>query len=208
MLKEAVFVCLMAAGLVAQAQVVKCVDRKSGAVTYSDGGCAANQSGTQILDRKSPEELAMERQRYDEGMRRKWAEQQRDAQIEAQRTANQPRYAGAPQAQGGGGYECRLAQQELETVSSITTLPRDTKAARVAIANQKMNAACNSNAPNPAPQPVIVAPIAQVGRIITNCNPGFCYDNVGTTYSRSGNLLINTQTGRTCSSTGSTVICN
>lgn len=208
MLKEAVFVCLMAAGLVAQAQVVKCVDRKSGAVTYSDGGCAANQSGTQILDRKSPEELAMERQRYDEGMRRKWAEQQRDAQIEAQRAASQPRYTGAPQAQGGGGYECRLAQQELETVSSITTLPRDTKAARVAIANQKMNAACNSNAPNPAPQPVIVAPIAPVGRIITNCNPGFCYDNVGTTYSRSGNFLINTQTGRTCSSTGSTVICN
>jgi hypothetical protein len=103
--------------------------------------------------------------------------------------------------------ECKEAQKELEFVSSIRTIPQDEKRMRTNAAIARVNASCGSNTQlMQEPPKVIVRPHRATN--ITNCNSGFCYDDRGGVYHRSGADFMTGPNGRTCHRAGAMWNCN
>ena len=69
--------------LPAQAQVVRCTDARTGAVVYTDGGCASGTAAREVEPRKTEEEIRQERIQAAEALERK--QQRLDAEATAAR---------------------------------------------------------------------------------------------------------------------------
>lgn len=72
-------------GAAAQAQVVRCTDTHTGAVTYTDGGCARGSSAREVQARQTPEEIHQEREQAAQALAEK--QQRLQAEAEAARLA-------------------------------------------------------------------------------------------------------------------------
>jgi len=103
--------------LPAQAQVVRCTDARTGAVVYTDGGCASGTAAREVEPRKTEEEIRQERIQAAEALERK--QQRLDAEAtaarqQAERDALRPR-AAPPPPQYAHTQECvrsrRLVQE-------------------------------------------------------------------------------------------------
>ena len=75
--------------LPAQAQVVRCTDARTGAVVYTDGGCASGTAAREVEPRKTEEEIRQERIQAAEALERK--QQRLDAEATAARPCRFPR---------------------------------------------------------------------------------------------------------------------
>lgn len=190
----------------AQAQVLKCTNSKTGKVTYSNLECDAGYSSRLIEGRKSNEEIMAEQVRGAEANERN--RRNRLAQMEAQRPEQQaPRPDQHEGADKSSSYECRQAQREHETVSSIVTGTSESRRSRINASTVKVNAACGMTTE------MMQAPVRSINNqrnptVFTHCNAGFCYDNLGGVYHRAGPGILTGPNGRTCRGTGTSWNCN
>jgi hypothetical protein len=194
--------------LPASAQVYQCKDA-SGKLTFSDRPCSNAHSGGIVQRKKSDDEIYRERAEAAEANERKYQRQineMQQRQIESQQRVidQQARQAGAPPPeQLGASRQCKEARKELEFVSSIRTVSQDEKRMRTNAAITNVNAACGSNTqlmqePKKAP--------ARASQIV-HCDIGFCTDNLGNAYSRSGPYLHGPN-GQVCQQSGTMWHCN
>ena len=206
----AMLVALVVFAPATSAQVHKCKDA-AGKTIYTDAPCTAGQSGGMIERQRTQSEIYQERIQAAEANERKYRSQAatRDAQMleQQQRQAAAPAGGQVVVQDKASSRECKEAQKELEFVSSIRTIPQDEKRMRTNAAIARVNASCGSNTQlMQEPPKVIVRPHRATN--ITNCNSGFCYDDRGGVYHRSGADFMTGPNGRTCHRAGAMWNCN
>ena len=206
----AMLVALVVFAPATSAQVHKCKDA-AGKTIYTDAPCTAGQSGGMIERQRTQSEIYQERIQAAEANERKYRSQAatRDAQMleQQQRQALAPAGGQVVVQDKASSRECKEAQKELEFVSSIRTIPQDEKRMRTNAAIARVNASCGSNTQlMQEPPKVIMRPRPAIN--ITNCNSGFCYDDRGGVYHRSGADFMTGPNGRTCHRAGAMWNCN
>ena len=206
----AMLVALVVFAPATSAQVHKCKDA-AGKTIYTDAPCTAGQSGGMIERQRTQSEIYQERIQAAEANERKYRSQAatRDAQMleQQQRQASAPAGGQVVVQDKASSRECKEAQKELEFVSSIRTIPQDEKRMRTNAAIARVNASCGSNTQlMQEPPKVFVRPHRATN--ITNCNSGFCYDDRGGVYHRSGADFMTGPNGRTCHRAGAMWNCN
>lgn len=183
----------------ANAQVHRCKDA-SGKTIYSDAPCGAGQTGQMIERQRTEDEIAQEReQAYEAEMlkrQRNMAEQQREL-------AEQRRYpVQAPVVRhSGNDWAQRKALENAATSSgSITSNGgRWDKSAEARRAQERRDEArLRPTPPPPPPQPTA----------ITSCKGGFCNDDQGGVYHRSGPNFMTGPNGQPCHRAGTVWNCN
>lgn len=166
-------------GFTASAQVVRCTDARTGAVTYTDGDCNPGTRVREVQARQTPEEIAQERALAAQAL----AEKQQRLQIEAaaqqlendrqsQRQRDQAaRAAAATAANPSQAYarspECARSRRNFEFAASSAGSLRYDQDAQMQAAKRQMELDClgpegyanlEKNRPPPVPAPIVVYP--------------------------------------------------
>ena len=205
-----VFLLLLAAWGAApsgHAQVTRCADPISGAVTYTDGECAAGERSRSIEARKSPEEIHHERAQAAQALEDKHKRRQTEAlqQRLSSRTTAAPS-ASAPEP--ADSPACHQARQTLQNqLATLDPSLYDTPA-RLDHAERAMHLACLSPAdyarpesrrppypgvePPPSYAPLYLPPLTALRPRphlppprrpdMLSCNVFRCYDKQGNSY--------------------------
>ena len=109
-------------GGLAQAQIVRCTDAKTGHVTYTNGSCVQGEAAVQVQKELSPEELARDRAIAEAALARNKEQRERDSlahqernerenrELESRQRA-QARTATSSAAAPSESAECKQAQQ-------------------------------------------------------------------------------------------------
>lgn len=206
-MQRLVFFLIVMMAVAAQAQVIRCTNPKTGQVTYSDRQCVSSHSGVLVERRKSHEEIMSERLQAAEANEQKY--RNRLAEIEVQQQAGQqaPMVAQQSPPDKSTSYECRQVQKDHETVSSIRTGTEEERRNRINASTVKVNATCGMKTEliQPPARPVL---INNRPTNFTRCDSGFCYDNLGGVYHRTGPMFMTGPNGRTCHRSGTTWTCN
>ncbi len=182
----------------AQAQVLRCTDPRTGAVSYTDGSCDAGRTAKEVVPARSPEEIAREREQAAQAIARK--EQQQRAETAAAAAARPPP---AP-TQAAGTQESTRCAQSRQQLQKLLNRPGDDAQAYTA-AQRQMELDCLGpqaygeleqarTQQYPSTGPVIVVPPRpmrphpparpQPRPEITHCNVFRCYDRQGNIYPR------------------------
>lgn len=198
------------------AQVIRCVDERSGKVTYTDSACVSNSKSAQIVPKQiaaqadaEREAAALARERF---------------QIEraglARRSPNEPTL---PESQGRSAgrlddsgpdksksVDCHRAKRNLDI--AMSSIVRKSKPIAELVA---VEAACGVDASkygerqpvrNHSP-PAPTQTQTPTPSVITACDVGGCWDNLGGRYNASGRDFIGPN-GRYCTRSGNMVNCN
>lgn len=104
----------------AAAQVSRCTDVRTGEVIYTDGKCPANTVAKEVEPRRTPEEIAADRERAAQALQDKQqrlqleaTQAQRDADWARAQSASQPSTASTDYARSP---ECARARKQLDTL--------------------------------------------------------------------------------------------
>ena len=116
--------------LAAHGQVVRCTDTRTGAVSYTDGDCAAGSKAREVQARQTPEAVEQERTQAAQALERKQQRLQTEAaaaQLDAEQDAQRQREAAArtaatrPRPQDyARSPECARARRNLDIAASRT----------------------------------------------------------------------------------------
>ena len=183
----------------ASAQVNRCKDA-GGKIIYSDKPCDTGQTGRQIERQRTQAEIYQERdQAYNAEVRkqqRNMAEQQREWEDQSRRA---PQYQQAPVVRhSGNDWAQRKALENAATsANSITNSGGKWDGAAQAERARERGEESRRRAAQ-APKPTD----------ITNCNGGFCHDNQGGVYHRSGPNFMTGPNGQACHRAGNSWNCN
>ena len=189
----------------AAAQVHRCKDA-AGKTIYSDAPCMAGQSGALLERQKSREEILEERLQAAEANERKYRQQAAERESESRITANTPPAPQSVQQDKSSSYECRKAQQDHETVSSIRTGTAEERRNRINSSTIKVNTTCGIRTEMIQPPPRFTVPARRA--LITHCDQGFCHDSQGGVYHRNGPNFLTGPGGQTCHRAGAVWNCN
>ena len=131
----------------AHAQVLRCTDGRTGAVSYTDGTCRAGSKVQEVEPRRSNEDIERDRAQAAEALERKQQRLQNDlaaARLEAERNAQraqqQQQQQRAAQADPARSPECASARRQLEAVSVRPGSGADDP--RLQAAQQQMELVC------------------------------------------------------------------
>ena len=115
----------LAAMAPAQAQVLRCTDARTGAVSYTDGACKAGSRVQEVAPRRSAEEIERDRAQAAEALARKQqrldaeaAANRLDATRDLRRAQQQQQQQGATPADPARSPECAGARRQLEAVAA------------------------------------------------------------------------------------------
>lgn len=163
--------------LAAPAQVVRCTDARTGAVTYTDGDCNPGTRTREVQARQTPEEIAQERAQATQALTEKQqrlhieaATQQLEAQRQAQRQREQAARAAAAQTPAQAyarSAECARSRRNFDMAASSAGGARYDQDARLQAAQRQMELDClgpegyaevEKNRPAPLPAPIVVYP--------------------------------------------------
>ena len=189
----------------AAAQVHRCKDA-AGKTMYSDAPCRADQSGALLERQKSREEILQERLQAAEANERKYRQQAAERESQSSITANTPPAPQTVQQDKSSSYECRQAQRDHETVSSIQTGTSEERRNRINASTLKVNATCGLKTEMIQPPPRFTVPARSA--LITRCDQGFCHDDQGGVYHRNGPNFLTGPGGKTCHRAGAVWSCN
>ncbi|MBS0293556.1 MAG: DUF4124 domain-containing protein [Proteobacteria bacterium] len=191
----------------AAAQVVRCTDPATGKITYTDGDCRRGEAAREVEARKSPQEIAQEREQAAEALQRK---QERLQLEDRQRREEQLAERAARAAQPSAAYDpaqspqCQRARKQLQDLLPTLGQGLYDEQARLDAAQRQADLACLSPAEYARTErsrsyrsiytspyytrPTVVVPPrpmpAPPQREIANCNVFRCYDGKGNTYPR------------------------
>ena len=130
----------------AHAQVLRCTDGRTGAVSYTDGTCRAGSKVQEVEPRRSNEDIERDRAQAAEALERKQQRLQNDlaaARLEAERNAQraqQQQQQRAAQADPARSPECASARRQFEAVSARPGSGADDP--RLLAAQQQMELVC------------------------------------------------------------------
>ena len=133
----------------AHAQVLRCTDGRTGAVSYTDGTCRAGSKVQEVEPRRSNEDIERDRAQAAEALERKQQRLQNDlaaARLEAERDAQraqqqqQQNQQRAAQADPARSPECASARRQLEAASARPGSGADDP--RLLAAQQQMELVC------------------------------------------------------------------
>lgn len=204
-MQRVVFFLIAMMAVAAQAQVIRCINPKTGQVTYSDQRCDNSQSSSLVERRKSHEEIMSERLQAAEANEQKYRNRLAEMEVQQQARQQAPVVAQQPPPDKSTSYECRLAQKNHETTSNIMTGTSEQRRNRINASTIKVNAACGMKTELMQAPPVIIN-----NRTVnfTGCASGLCYDNRGRVYHQISPELITGPDGQTCNRAGASWICN
>lgn len=193
----------------AQAQVMRCVDAKTGEVTYTNGRCISGEMSTQIQAAQSAEEIASERANASQARERSKAQMARDEAQRRQREEQERKEREAAeraQARAVANLEntpaCRQARERYNAILAEASPDPATWGERSQAAQAQMEMSClgaaayqqlqqsralQPNAINrpqwgyghPNRYPPARPTPSQPPAKIVNCNVFRCYDNRG-----------------------------
>lgn len=202
--RKTVFIALFALTAASvSAQVHRCKDT-TGKLIFSDRPCEVGHAGGEIQRQRTSAEIHRERVEASEAEFRKQNRREAD-ESRLQQLPSRP-----IQAQGGSTispYGCRKAKEELDLAMSLRTLTDEQKRIRVHGEQIKVAAACGTSPPSelPAPQAKKAPPPPPPQprpTMITNCVPGFCYDEQGGVYHKAGPDFMTGPNGKACHRAG------
>ena len=135
----------------AHAQVLRCTDARTGAVSYTDGTCRAGSKVQEVEPRRSSEDIERDRAQAAEALARKQQRLQNDlaaARLEADRDAQRAQQqqqqnqqqAQQQRADPAGSPECTRARRQFEAVSVRPGSGADDP--RLQAAQQQMELVC------------------------------------------------------------------
>ncbi|UUC92582.1 DUF4124 domain-containing protein [Comamonas sp. C11] len=133
----------------AQAQVMRCVDAKTGEVTYTNGRCISGEMSTQIQAAQSAEEIATERANASQARERSKAQMARDDAQRRQREEQERKEREAAeraQARAGVNLEntpaCRQARERYNAILAEASPDPATWGERSQAAQAQMEMSC------------------------------------------------------------------
>ena len=133
----------------AQAQVMRCVDAKTGEVTYTNGRCIPGEMSTQIQAAQSAEEIASERANASQARERSKAQMARDDAQRRQREEQERKEREAAeraQARAGTNLEntpaCRQARERYNAILAEASPDPATWGERSQAAQAQMEMSC------------------------------------------------------------------
>lgn len=194
------------------AQVHRCKDA-SGKTIYSDAPCASGHTGTMIERQKSQEAIYEERMRTEEANERKQLRRERETALQPTQQ-DDGRFKDPPRpvssTRNYSPHECNAAKRDLEIASGGIYRSDDEKQQKVYAAKMKVSAACGTSEPStdglaPRPKARTQPPPPS---IITHCDSGFCYDNMGGVHHKAGPNFMTGPNGRTRHRAGDMWNCN
>lgn len=141
----------LSAPLQAHAQVLRCTDARTGAVSYTDGICKAGSKVQEVEPRRSEEDIERDRAQAAQALARKQQrlqndlaaaglEADRDAQRAQQQQNQQQQQQRANQTDPAGSPECTRARRQFEAVSVRPGSGADDP--RLQAAQQQMELVC------------------------------------------------------------------
>lgn len=163
----------------ASAQVVRCTDARTGAVTYTDGDCNPGTRVREVQARQTPEEIAQERAQAAQALEEKQQRLQSEAatqQLENERQSQRQRDQAAraavvtaanPSQAYARSPECARSRRNFEFAASSAGSLRYDQDAQMQAAQRQMELDClgpegyanlEKNRPPPAPAPIVVYP--------------------------------------------------
>ncbi|WP_051603061.1 DUF4124 domain-containing protein [Simplicispira psychrophila] len=164
----------------APAQIVRCNDARTGAVTYTDGHCAPGTRAREVQARQTPEEIAQERAQAAQALEQKQQRLHIEAtaqQLEAERLALRQRQqaeraaaAQTPAQAYARSLECARSRRNFDLAASSATNNRYDQDAHLPAAQRQMELDClgpegyaevEKNRPAPLPAPIVVYPPAR-----------------------------------------------
>ena len=127
------------------AQVLRCTDARTGAVSYTDGDCRTGSKVQEVEPRRSSEDIERDRAQAAEALERKQQRLQNDlaaARLEAERDGQraQQQQQRAAQADPARSPECTRARRQFEAVSARPGSGADDP--RMLAAQQQMELVC------------------------------------------------------------------
>ena len=195
----------------AHGQVFRCKDA-TGKLSFSDRPCDSGQSGALIQRQRSQEAIQQERMEAAEAQFQKEVRRS----MESPQTNQTPMRATAPVPPTVNQWACRKAKDNYQTTAGGTFRNALERAKTLQEEEQRVNKACGTNQ-NEYANPQAVADRDRQEKearraareqqkpkptIITHCDPGFCYDDTGGVYHKSGPDLMTGPNGKTCHRTG------
>ena len=166
-------------GAAATAQVVRCTDARTGAVTYTDGECTAGTRPREVQARQTPEAIAQERAQAAQALAERQQRLQAEAlaqQLEGERQAQRQRDQAARAARAAAptpaqayarSPECARSRRNFDLAASSASSARYAANAPLQAAQRQMEldclgpegyAAVEKNRPAPPPLPIVVYP--------------------------------------------------
>ncbi|AVS66721.1 DUF4124 domain-containing protein [Paracidovorax avenae] len=141
---------LCLAGTFAHAQVVRCTDPTTGQITYTDGRCDRGASVREVEPRRTPEEIAQEREQAREALEAKRQRQQAEAlaeQQQARREAQESRARGREiSTDPARSPECARSRRQLDRVAAEAGQGSYDAQARLSTAQRQMELDCLGSA--------------------------------------------------------------
>jgi len=195
----------------AHGQVFRCKDA-TGKLTFSDRPCDSDQSGALIQNKRSQDAIQQERMQAAEAQFQKEVRRS----MEAPQIDQAPMRPTAPVSPTVNQWACRKAKDNYQTTAGGTFRSVLEKAKALQEEEQRVNKACGTNQ-NEYANPQAIADrdrrekearrTAQEQQrpkptVITHCDPGFCYDDTGGVYHKSGPDFMTGPSGKTCHRTG------
>lgn len=206
--------------VVVSAQAYKCQDA-NGKTTYQSQPCHGDTKGKMVVDRKSQNAILHESHNHAIAQERKRAREMQIRRREAEQQAimEQTRMQAALQQEQQAQQPAQPAKKQLtkyeqemrihNAISQVErmNLPKKERAAMLrAILGQ--DAPNEPSKPERSNAPPVPTPAAPAPSVITNCNGGFCYDNMGNAYHNNGNGFFSGTNGTNCFQMGATMQCN
>lgn len=209
MLKLIAFAAIAALnGLPADAQVFRCTDERTGEVAYSDIPCSKGTSGGAANIRENTLDTSGSRE---QALRQEIRELRQRMESYEENTAR-PAYGRTEsdlQAERADSRECQQAKRSLDIEAGSMTRNKASVEAKAAA----MRSACGIREPDRIE-------VNNYGRsppsgrhrpppsLITNCDAGGCWDNVGNRYNRGGgNTYFPGAGGGACQKVGNLMQC-
>lgn len=196
------------ASLAAQAQVIKCTNPKTGAVTFSDAPCDSGQGGVVVQKRRSAGEIEADNQRAAEANERKYQQQA----VEQDRQVRSPPQERPMQQQNqpdkSQSLACQRAQRDHEVISSSITGTEEHRRNRINASTVSVNAACGTRTEMIQPPTVLQRPIHNRVVVMSHCGSGFCQDGQGRVYHQNGPDHLTGPGGISCVRAGGSWACN
>ena len=212
-LRSAALISATFLALAAHAQVVRCTDARTGAVSYTDGDCPTNSKAREVQARQTPQEIEQQRAQAAQALQSKQQRLQAEAEaarLDAEQDAQYQRQAAARTAaiqarpqDYARSPECARARRNLDMAASSNSASVYGQEAPLQVAQRQMELDClgpeayaeiEKNRPAasaplvvlPPPRPHWTRPVPQPIQPpkLTHCNVFRCYDSQGRSYTR------------------------
>lgn len=181
------------------AEVYKCVDPKTGNMTFSGGACNAGRQGATVRVNPANSMDSTEDRRAIHTLRRQAYEAQQAAYARSSNQNNDYSAQGSYESNIRRDNELRMITPYAGSGGRLTAAQLRTRSRLMGVDSpEPQQVSAPRNIPTPPPTP----------RSMTNCDGAGCWDNQGERYNRAAGNTYFKSGGGACQGVGDQMICN